>query len=196
MIQARWRAALVTVLASLGVGCDVGKDCDPLDCQSAVKVVVSPKGDIWEQGEYELTVTFDDESESCSFELPKHVPRSDATIWLSCGPRVTASLYALSDCTGDCSLENTMELQLFLDATPRELSITLTRDGEVALSNNRTVEYEQLYPRGPECGGGCRQSSFSLVVGEDVDGSSSAGAGGDAGSNGGAANGGASNADD
>src|SRR5262245_51641563 len=151
MILARWRAVAVSVMVSLGVGCDVGDDCEPLACHSSVKAVVSPDGDLWEEGEYELTVTYDGETESCSFSLPYHVPRSDATLLLSCGPRVTASLYALSDCTKECSLENTMELDLLLDATPEELSIELTRDGVAVVSDQRTVDYEQVYPRGKEC---------------------------------------------
>ena len=68
-----------------------------------------------------------------------------------------------------CSLSDAMELEVFLDATPDELSIELTRDGDTALSDTRTVEYDEIHPRGPECGGGCRQSHFEVEVEKATD---------------------------
>jgi len=169
MIQGRFRAVVLLVMASLGVGCDGTGDCEPIECKSGVWVVASPSDDLWGSGEYELKVTYDGEEESCSFTLPKHLPSSRVSIYLDCAPRVRASLYALSDCTSGCSLSDAMELELFLDATPDELSIELSRDGESALSDSRTVEYEQIYPRGEACGGGCRQSHFELEVEKKAD---------------------------
>lgn len=169
MLRVRLRAVVLLVLSSLGVGCDVGDDCDPIQCKSGVWVTASTNGDVWDAGEYELKVTYDGEEESCSFSLPEYVPTSQVSVYLDCGPRVRASLFALSDCTSGCSLNDGMELELFLDATPEELSIELTRDGDTALSDERTVEYDEIYPRGPECGGGCQQSHYGLEVEKKTD---------------------------
>lgn len=163
MIQARLRAAVFSMFASLGVGCDAGADCEPLDCKNGVWVVASPADTVWQAGAYDLTVTYDGEVESCSFELPKSLPTSRVTIYLDCGPKVRASLFALGDCTS-CSINDGVELQLFLDATPEELSIQLTHDGDTVLDDSREVEYEDINLRGPDCGGGCRQSRFDLEV--------------------------------
>ncbi len=169
MLQAGFRAVVSgLVLSSLAVACDVGDDCEPIECANGVWVTAAPEGDVWDAGEYELTVAYDGEVESCSFELPKALPTSRVTIYLDCGPRVRASLFALGDCTS-CSINDGVELQLFLDATPEELSIELTRDEETVLSDTRGVDYEQIYPRGEECGGGCRQSRFELEVEKKAD---------------------------
>ena len=168
MLQARFRAVVLLLLSSL-VACDVGDNCDPIECKDGVWVTASPDGDIWDAGEYELKVTYDGEEESCRFTLPDYVPTTRVSVYLDCGPRVRASLFALSDCDSGCSLSDAMELEVFLDATPDELSIELTRDGDTALSDTRTVEYDEIHPRGPECGGGCRQSHFEVEVEKATD---------------------------
>lgn len=169
MFLGRFRALVLgSVIASLGVACDVGDDCDPIECGNGVWVTAAPAGNVWDTGDYELTVTYDGDVESCSFELPRALPTSTVTIYLDCGPRVRASLYALSDCTS-CSINDGIELQLFVDGTPDELSVELTHDEETVLTDSRTVEYEQLYPRGEECGGGCRQARFKLEVEKNDD---------------------------
>lgn len=155
------RSLALLVPASLFVGCDTGDDCEPIACQNGVWIVAEPSGS-WKAGDYELEVTFDGETETCAFDLPYFVPTATLTTFIECG-KAHVTLYAQTSCT-NCSLDDPFELDLYLDAQPEELSIQLTRDGEVVLSDERTVEYEDIYPRGEACGGGCRQARYDLAV--------------------------------
>lgn len=128
--------------------------------------VVTPASGSWENGEYALEVTHDGETESCSFTLPDTLPVATVSTFVDCGPHLRVSLYALSGCTDDCQPENEFEIDLRLDSTPDELTIKLTRGEDELLNDERRVDYEQLYPRGEECGGGCRQSHLELSAKE------------------------------
>ena len=157
----RFRSLSLLLLAALSVGCDVGDDCEPIDCQDGVWVVAQPSGS-WKAGDYELEVTHDGQTDKCAFSLPYLVPTSRLTTYVECGA-THVNLYAQSSCT-DCTIDDPFELDLYLDSLPKDLSIQLTLDGEVVLSDEREVDYEELHPRGEKCGGGCSQARLELDV--------------------------------
>ncbi len=161
MLPLGFRSLALLAVASLFAGCDVGDDCKPIDCQDGVWVVAQPSGS-WRAGDYELEVTHDGKTDKCGFSLPYLVPTSTLTTYVECG-EVHVNLYAQSSCT-DCSLDGPFELDLYLDALPEELSVQLTLDGEVVSSDERKVDYKDIYPRGEECGGGCTQARLKLDV--------------------------------
>lgn len=160
-----WRYVALWLLPALLVGCDVGDECSPIECASGVWVRAAPSG-AWKSGEYSLEVTHDDEKASCSFMLPYEIPTATRTVFVDCGDAVRVAFNATSSCT-DCTIDDPFEMDLFLDSLPTKLGVHLERDGEVALDDERDVEYEDFYPRGPECGGGCTQAHISLVVDDD-----------------------------
>jgi hypothetical protein len=162
MFVRRFRALALLALPALFVACDVGDECSPLACESGIWIKAAPSG-AWQPGDYELSVTHDGETEKCNFSLPYDIPTSTLSVYLTCGKAVRASLTALSDCTA-CTIDDAFELSLFLNVTPEDLSVELKRGEDVALSDERTVEYTDEYPRGKECGGGCRQAKYDLVV--------------------------------
>jgi hypothetical protein len=126
--------------------------------------VVAAPSVAWKAGSYALEVTHDDQTETCEFTLPDAVPTAALTTLIDCGA-VAAELYALSDCT-TCSLDSEFELDLHLRSLPKKLSINLTRDGESVMEDERSVAYDDVYPRGQQCGGGCTQAHYQLVVGD------------------------------
>jgi len=162
MLQVAGRKWLIVALSSLFVACDVGDDCSPIECQSGLWVRAAPSGS-WQAGDYSLDVTYDGETASCTFELPYEIPTATRSVIVDCGDSVRVVFNATSSCT-DCSIDDPFEMDLFLSSLPETLAVRLERDGEVALEDERDVEYEKIYPRGEECGGGCTQAHVTLVV--------------------------------
>ena len=73
MTEHGFRSLALLVLPALLLGCDVGKDCEPIECQSGLWVVAEPSR-AWKEGDYELEVTQDGETEKCAFSLPDAIP--------------------------------------------------------------------------------------------------------------------------
>jgi len=164
MKQPGWRAIAVTTFAAIVASCDVGSDCTDIGCASGVFVKAEPESGLWQAGEYMLSVTHDGVTDECGFSLPSELPTANVTTLLDCGELVHATLYASGGCTQSCSLADAFQLNVTLNGTPTSFELELSRDGEVVLSDSRDVDYHDVYPNGPDCGGGCKQSHYDLVV--------------------------------
>lgn len=164
MNQSGWSTWAVTLLGALLVSCDAGQDCTDIGCANLVSITAKPKASLWQEGEYELEVTYDGVTARCGFTLPQELPTARVSTLLNCGSVVHPSLYATGDCSQNCSLSSPFELNLSIDAQPAEVTLQLTREGEVVLSDERSVEYRELYPNGVECGGPhCSQARYALT---------------------------------
>jgi hypothetical protein len=162
MTELGFRSLALLVLPALLLGCDAGKECEPIACQSGVWAVAEPSG-AWKEGDYELEVTHDGETDKCTFSLPYAIPTANVTVYLDCGESLRVSLAADSSCT-ECTIDDPFQLGVFVDGLPTDLSIQLTHADAIVLTDTRTVEYEDVFPRGEECGGGCTQSKYELAV--------------------------------
>jgi hypothetical protein len=152
------------VLSSVVVSCDANSGCNDLGCVNGVFVSAAPESGLWTAGEYELEVTHDDETVQCSFTLPKDLPTASITTLIDCGETVHANLYASGGCSQSCGLSSSFELNVSINAKPTSFGVRLSRDGEVLLDDSREVEYDDVYPDGAECGVGCQQARYDLVV--------------------------------
>jgi hypothetical protein len=155
------RALAVMILGSVAASCDVSS-CTDITCVDQTLVIAAPKSGVWQAGTYELQITHDEETAQCAFKLPDDI--SDATTLIDCGKSMVASFSASRACTDSCTIDDQFELRLSFDSKPSSLSIELSRDGDVVLSDSRTVEYTEFYPGGRECGGACEQARVQLVV--------------------------------
>lgn len=165
-------AGLVAVL--LNVSCMEGKACTDIGCSSGVSVLLAPDSGVWQFGDYQLEIRRDGATSSCGFVAPGDLPRDGALQSLDCGRQISADIWPRTSCTttrhGDavsqsCSpIENQYDLHLRIEGTPKNLSIQLTRDGEVIVNDSRAPKYGETSPNGPECGPTCRQASVELVV--------------------------------
>lgn len=162
MLPLRFRSWALLVLPALLLGCDANADCEPIACQSGVSVTAQPSGS-WKEGEYTLEVTHDGEVETCTFKLPYSVPTAKVTVEVDCGKSLSVYLAALTDCT-QCTVDDEFQLGIIVDGLPTELAIQLSYEDEVVLSDERTVEYEDVYLRGEECGVSCTQSKYELDI--------------------------------
>lgn len=162
MLSLRFRSLALLVLPALLLGCDANNDCEPIACESRAWVVAQPSGS-WKEGDYTLEVTRDGEVETCTFKLPYAVPTAKVTVDVDCGESLSVYLAALTDCT-QCTIDDQFELGIISGSLPAELGVQLSLDDEVVLSDTRTVEYEDVFPRGEECGGGCTQTKYELEI--------------------------------
>jgi hypothetical protein len=162
MIARRLRPLALLLLPSLFVGCDLGKTCEPIACQSGVWVTAEPSG-AWKEGEYALEVTHDGQTDACTFSLPYAIPTAKVTVYVDCGKSLLVYLVADSSCT-ECSIDDPFQLGVFVDGLPTDLSVQLKYEDAVVLSDTRTVKYEDFFPRGEECGGGCTQSKYDVAI--------------------------------
>ena len=162
MTERGFRSLGLLALAALLLGCDAEQKCEPIGCQSGVWAVAEPNG-AWKEGNYQLEVTQDGETDDCAFSLPQALPTANVTVNLDCGKSLRAWLAATSSCT-DCTIDDPFQLGVFIDGLPNDLSIKLTYADAVVLTDTRAVEYEDVFPRGKECSNGCTQSKYQLAV--------------------------------
>ena len=164
MNESRWSAIAVLVLASVAASCDAGSSCTDIACADGLTVVTAPASGIWQAGDYEVEITHDGVTENCSFSLPDDLPTADSITLVDCGKPIHANLYARPDCTDTCTLTNQFEFDFYFNSKPESLSVKMTRDGEVVLDEQPTIEYSDVFPNGPECGALCQQARVNLTV--------------------------------
>jgi hypothetical protein len=164
MHPSRVRSFVALTFIALAIGCDASRDCSDLSCVSRFSVTAAPTSGIWQAGTYSLDVTIDGSATHCEMVLPDGLPAEGLDTRIDCGPDVNASFVARSDCSDGCTLADQYELQLLVLGTPATLAVELSRDGEMLLTDSETIEYKDVYPSGPECGGSCQQAHLDLVV--------------------------------
>jgi hypothetical protein len=155
------RALAAVMLASCVASCDVN-DCAEIDCVDQALVIVAPKSGQWQPGDYTLQLTHDDETAECAFALPDDI--SDATTLIDCGPGLVVSFSASVKCTDSCTIDDRFELRVSFDSKVTKLRTVLSRDEDVILDDDRTVEYAEFYPSSPECGPACEQARLKLTI--------------------------------
>jgi hypothetical protein len=154
------RALAAVMLASLVASCDVN-DCADIDCVDEPLVIVAPKSGHWQPGDYTLELTHDDETADCAFALPADI--SDATTLIDCGRGLVVSFSANVKCTDSCTIDDQFELRIAFASRVANLRTVLSRDEDVILDDDRTVEYSEFYPD-PECGPACEQARLKLTI--------------------------------
>src|SRR6478752_6247989 len=158
MYKSRCRSLLAMTLVALATGCDANSDCTEIGCTSRVSVSAAPGSGIWQAGNYGLDVSLDGEAVHCEFLLPDALPAEGLDSLIDCGDVVRASFVSRDDCSGGCSLTDEYDLQLLFFKLPEKVDVKLTRDGESVLDESRAIEYHEVFPNGPECGGTCQQA--------------------------------------
>lgn len=170
----RYPVSAATLLL-LGVGgCeDLGDQCTLIGCADGVMFDILPEDGHWQEGTYALSVVLDSTEFTCEFELPADLPADGRDSSIECG-NLTVSIAQRVTCTetrngNDVSLSCTRvpdQYDLLLSSydTPAQSTLTLSRDGEELLSDDRTLDYDETFPNGEECGGGCKQTRVVLEL--------------------------------
>jgi hypothetical protein len=165
--------ALGLVLA--GNAC-IGGVCTLEGCDSAAYVEIRREGAWWE-GTYTLELVVDDaEPRSATFVVPDDLPEGGWSKGIAFGDdQVRASLSQRSMCSsthspdgnsgsGSCTpIPDEYDVSLELAGNPKTIGITLTRDDQTLLADERSPKYERNYPNGSDCDEGCSQGSYELT---------------------------------
>jgi hypothetical protein len=129
----------------------------------------------WTDGTYELELTRDEVTTTCSFVLPDNLPKSGRSTSIDCGSDARVNLEQVATCTtmtskdgnsgsGSCvPVPDRYQLSLDLAGNPRKVTLALARDGDVVLSDSRAPHYSRFYPNGSDCDEGCSQGSYDLT---------------------------------
>lgn len=169
------RALVMAASAIILAGCGESKGCTLIGCINSASAHLAPESGVWTAGEYELTIVRDQATSSCRFAAPADLPRGDVVLKnLDCGPQMSAELWADTECTTTRTAEAVSHsctpipdhyyLALRMEDAPQKVSLELARDGEVVANDSRSPDYRLFSPNGSECGGGCQQASYDVVV--------------------------------
>jgi hypothetical protein len=129
----------------------------------------------WPAGGYRVELDFEAEQVSCTFNVPAALPANPgAAGTITCGPSVFANFVARTVCTEmrtrdavsqSCTpLPGEWTLELNHPGTPATIKVRVTRDDQEVASLDRSVQYEESRPNGPDCEPLCRQSQIALLV--------------------------------
>jgi hypothetical protein len=136
--------------------------CTQIGCTDGVHVSVLTGG--LEDGDYTLHVTLDGDAYDCTLSVPADLPRPGSGHRLSCSPELLNShVTSRSSCVAaTCPPNGPLELAFTPVGFPENVAVRLERDGETVAEGERSVEYYQIFPNGPECDGGCRSSGVEF----------------------------------
>lgn len=168
----RYPLSAASLLLLAGAACDgLGQECTEIGCTDGVMFDVLPEDGHWEDGEYTLEVRLDDATYTCEFSLPEAFPTAGLLTSIPCGG-LTVELAQRRTCSevrggtsssqGCEALPDQYDLLLSSYGTPAESRITLERDDEPVLSDERTLDYDETFPNGEDCDPGCKQTRVVL----------------------------------
>lgn len=152
-----WVVGVAALLQS-GTACDDTHSCTLVGCVNGVSVTLGTGSGAWQEGEYAVELSLDDEQVSCAFAVPEDSPVTGSSTTLDCGPGITALLMSRG------STANDFDVQLSSYSEPKTLTVSLSHDGAEILSSSPPVVYIESQPNGPDCEPVCRQARVELTV--------------------------------
>jgi hypothetical protein len=149
---------LVLPLVATLAGCSlIGHACTEVGCDSGLAVEFQKASGPWPAGSYQVAITADGATITCSTTLPftsasspaGSCTSSDVTLGLS-GSALPAAQQAISG--------------LQFTTTPKSVKVTISRDGMQVASGDLTPAYETIMPNGPDCEPTCTGATGTLAV--------------------------------
>jgi len=137
-------------------GCFVPpQGCTEIGCANGLNISLQKTSGSWEPGMYSVEIDADGKKITCTTQIPLSGsnPSScdDAAVLLGVsGSALPASEHGLSD--------------LIFQSTPKQVSVTVSRDGAMLATKDLTPTYKKSQPNGPDCEPICNQASGSLAV--------------------------------
>ena len=173
-VRLAWLCVAAATVGAFAPGCDVTRACTAIGCVAGVSgTIVSDSGAL-PDGEYTLTVTIDGDANDCTFSVPSVLADGGVDDYFECGEGFEVDLRDRVECTEQANddsvsqactpVPNTTELHFTFLETPDTLGFSLRRDGEVVLDDEVDVDYTEVFPNGPDCGGGCDQATLDFSV--------------------------------
>jgi hypothetical protein len=164
----------IVAWAAINRGC-VARSCTEMGCMSGLNSELRTADGSWVDGTYDLSVRADGVETACSFRLPERLPSfPGASTSIDCGPNVTFEIRSEMSCESGCDgnacwqgckpIEGRFIQAISMSGTPSRVDLTLVRDGQELVVQHVEPAYREVFPNGPECGGGCRQASLEFTV--------------------------------
>lgn len=132
------------------------RGCTEIGCVDGLRVTLEPSAR-WPAGSYRFDLVIDGTATSCTGSLP--LPSCD-TPGLSCsgaGVQIGESGCALPPAEHGYS-------ELMFASAPREVRVTISRDGQVVGERELEPVYQTSRPNGPECPPVCNSAGESWRV--------------------------------
>lgn len=167
-------ATFVALVASSSCG---NHSCTTAGCLSGVGISVRTSDGTWADGAYTLTITHDGTPHTCVLNLPEdRLGPGSLTEW-SCEPTLgvpgasfpqdaTCEEHRTADAISQsCTpIPDHYTVEAFVQGTPKNVTIALTRDGTTLLDQSVAPSYSDNYPNGKDCEPVCQGASVDLVV--------------------------------
>jgi len=140
---------LIVVCGAQALGCS-SKACTLIGCGPAFEVRFQLAGGNWSAGTYNVTVTADGTAASCDVTLPLGSCQTSSVL--------CTGVHDWEFSYGGCALppeQHAIYGITFWRATPTNVEVVFSRDGQQLAEGTFTPIYESSEPNGPGCGDTC-----------------------------------------
>ncbi len=157
----RWTTLGSLILGILSAcGCDT-HNRTAAGCVNSLSLDLYSKD--WPDGLYVVEANYTDGAGEpnrvqCAIDVP---PRVDI---LPVAPPAPEMLEEENRCDQNVWFEVGKTLRLHFETAPSEIDLRVSRDGEELLNTRLEPEYDRYCPKGPECGGACRNGSVVVAM--------------------------------
>ena len=158
-----WLSWMLLAVSSCSSESENGHACTDIGCTDGVHVSVLT-GPL-EDGDYTLRVTLDGAAYECTLSAPGDVPAPGSGHALSCSPELGSALVISRSSCDDtaCPPTGPLEWSFLPEGFPETVAVKLERGGETLAEAERSIEYHQIYPNGPDCDPGCKTSGVEFL---------------------------------
>ena len=124
--------------------------CSLVGCPVPLLLSILASNGMWLDGDYALSLSLNDgQTVDCTFQIPEATP--DIAEFVSCSRTVQFMLGG-------------GELSVWIDETPSNLAVVLSRDGTMLLDVSQAIAYREFYINDPRCGPACQRAEVISIT--------------------------------
>ncbi len=141
------------------VAADFSRACTEMGCTDGLTINV-PQDFQWKPGAYKFSFVLDGKPAACTGNLPLKPCDSKS---------LTCDQEGITIMESGCALPADMQGfgTVTLPSAPRQVSVTVERDGTTLFSHAFTPTYQDVRPNGPQCDPACHTATVDLFPGRD-----------------------------
>jgi len=173
MVRAFLGVLCLGIALSAGCSGNEAHVCTDVGCTDGATFTLRPPLSHWDNGAYQVEVTFDGVEHACPFSVPDDLPSGGTWRVLACTPGLSVFIAPEVNCEehrdGDTASETCTPVpekyfvQGSMNGTPATYQVVMLRDGAKVVDHTETPSYKTAQPNGPECGPICHQASVDLT---------------------------------
>ena len=135
-----------------------GKMCTQIGCVDGLRLGLEKAG-AWAAGAYTFAFVLDGAAVTCTGSLPLKACDAGPSLTCDVADRV---MIGESGCALPPDQHGWSDIQFAAD--PKEIKLTISRDGQALQTAELRPEYVESRPNGPDCGPVCRSASATLML--------------------------------